>query len=665
MKQKLHFQEIIDKAISGGIWKQIIFLSTIVFGFFILILGLTLIVNHFLPIWDDDYLLRKIYTNFIDIGTQCEEDMLLPQIIAGIIGLLGSILLTGLLISTFSNIFERRVEAIRLGKVTYKNIRDHYVIIGFSEITVSLIKELCKKAETSKIIIMSGQETEYVRRSLQAQLDKEEEKPITLYFGNIESADELKRLNLNHAKEIYILGESDEYGRDSKNIGCTHKVCDIRKEAKVSSQIPVYVQFDRIASYSIIQKMTLATEANIYFRPFNFYENWARLLWSLYSVSTNYSHLDYRPIRIPKKEKGSISKDYVHLVIVGFGKMGRALLLEALRICHFANYDDTQKETNRIHTIITIIDKDMDEMKNYFTAQYPYLKEQIHDIKIEYRKDDICSPNMREEITEWLKDKHRMMTIAICVSEPDLSLSLGLNLPSCVYEKDARVLIRQELYTNLGELIDENQDKYKHVKIFGMLDRGLQKDMLKDQLSAYIHQYYTCQYCKNDCQSCIFQTKKKEKNKFIKLLYEKEIEKKDASFFIEKANQSWSDLSEPLRWANRYQIDIYGIFCRTLGYDILKESAIPIVHKNVSKDISNALPYLTRMEKYRWNAERTIAGYRYDGTKKKDDSLLTHPLIMPYNELKKKHPTEISKDKDVVMNFPYLLALEKYKMNKY
>ena len=214
MKQKLHFQEIIDKAISGGIWKQIIFLSTIVFGFFIIILGLTLIVNHFLPIWNDDLLLRKIYTNFIDIGTQCEEDMLLPQIIAGIIGLLGSILLTGLLISTFSNIFERRVEAIRLGKVTYKNIRNHYVIIGFSEITVSLIKELCKKAETSKIIIMSGQETEYVRRSLQAQLDKEEEKPITLYFGNIESADELKRLNLNHAKEIYILGGSVEYSRD-------------------------------------------------------------------------------------------------------------------------------------------------------------------------------------------------------------------------------------------------------------------------------------------------------------------------------------------------------------------------------------------------------------------------------------------------------------------
>lgn len=664
MKQKLHYQEIIDNAISGGIWKQIIFLSTIVLGFFIIILGCTFIANLFLPIWDNDFLLRKIYTNFIDTGTQCEENRLLPQIIAGLISLSGSILLTGLLISTFSNIFERRVEAIRLGKVTYKNIHNHYVIIGFSEITVSLIKELCKKTETSKIIIMSGQETEYVRRSLQAQLDKEEEKAITLYFGNIESTDELKRLNLSHAKEIYILGENDEYGRDSKNIGCTHKVCDIRKETKVSSQIPVYVQFDRIASYSIIQKMTLATEANIYFRPFNFYENWARLLWSLYSVSTNYSHLDYRPIRIPENQTDSISKDYVHLVIVGFGKMGRALLLEALRICHYANYDDEQPEKDRIRTIITIIDKDMDEMKNYFTAQYPYLEEQIHDIKIEYRKDDICSPSMRKQMIQWLDDKHRMMTIAICVSEPDLSLSLGLNLPSCIYEKEVRVLIRQELYTNLGELIDENQDKYKHVKIFGMLDRGLQKDMLKDQLSAYIHQYYTCKYCKKDCQPCIFQNKEKEKDKFIKLLYKTKIKKKDASPLIDKANQSWSDLSEPLRWANRYQIDIYGVFCRTIGYDISKESNIPDIPQNVSKDIHHALPYLSRMEKYRWNAERTIAGYRYDDTKEKDDSLLTHPLIMPYNELKRKHPTEISKDNDVVMNFPYVLAIEKYKMIK-
>ncbi|WP_370866347.1 hypothetical protein [Bacteroides nordii] len=100
--------------------------------------------------------------------------------------------------------------------------------------------------------------------------------------------------------------------------------------------LPVYVQIDRIPSYSNIQKLSLPKEYLYYtkkqengksdrpteekgeakaadkavgkqvivFRPFNFYENWARRLWSLYALEDTespYAPLDYVPINKESK----------------------------------------------------------------------------------------------------------------------------------------------------------------------------------------------------------------------------------------------------------------------------------------------------------------------------------------------------------------------------
>lgn len=104
------------------------------------------------------------------------------RLVTVIISLCGSILLGGLLISTVSNIIERRVEAVRTGMVTYKNLSQHFVIIGFCDITASLIIEICKENPGADIILLSSQETESVRYSIQSQLDNEDEKRVKNLF---------------------------------------------------------------------------------------------------------------------------------------------------------------------------------------------------------------------------------------------------------------------------------------------------------------------------------------------------------------------------------------------------------------------------------------------------------------------------------------------------
>lgn len=668
-------QENIDHTISGGIWPQVKLLLIaiiLVLAFFSAFVIFTSIQLGETQEWDQ--ILWVVYNNFVDAGNQMAEVGWSNRILVGIISLFGSILMGGVLISTVSNIIERRVEAVQQGRVTYKNIKEHYVIIGYGEITISLIKELfsdVNPTEFPTVILMTKQEAENVRRNLQSQLNKNEEEKIKIYFGNIESSEELQRLNIPQAKEVYILGEQEEYGRDSKKIECVRYISELRG-SKQKELLHVFVQFDRIPSYSNIQKLTLPTEyfmqegkQNILFRPFNFHENWARKLWSFYADNNCYEPLDYRPIQVIK-EKGHYivgSEDFVHLVIVGFNRMGRALLLEALRICHFANYDDSIPSEKRIRTHITIVDKELDSQKDYFQAQFPYIDKQIEDVIIEYCNQDICHPKLRKEMEDWSNDSHRMLTIAVCLKDPDMSLSIGLNLPSDIYKNEIPVLIRQELQNGLGKLINQDKDgRYKNVKVFGMLNQGIQKTLLDDTLAMYIHQYYQCQYCnyKSNAECPYFMKQFCKQNescskKYIENIYEFRNSPIESRELKSMAETSWNSLQEIYKWANRYQVDAYKIYCHTLGVHIKKENKT-----NISKTIfptdSEQLYFLMRMEKYRWNAERSIAGWQYKEGKK-DNKHLTHPLLIPFHELEKREASQVFKDKDVIDNLLYLLAI--------
>lgn len=666
-------QIFIDKTISGGISGQIKLLAFIILA--ILILASLFVISfdiNICPEKEKDSMPERLwilYNNFIDPGNLIAQNMLSSRIVIGVINIFGSVLLGGVLISTISNIIERRVEVVRKGKAYYKSIRDHYVIIGYSNIIISLIKEIHREDPTSVILIMSNKDSEEVRHKLQSQLNKNEEEQVFVYFGNIDSLEELGRLNINKAKEVYILGEEGDYGRDSKNIQCVHSISLLKGEFVEGKELPVYTQFNRLSTYSVIQKfdvikgMHLQDEDNatpqfnnIYFRPFNIYENWARRLWSIYSIDGKsvYDTLDYKPICF-SPDGNIINHDkYVHLVIVGFSGMGQALLLEAIRICHYANYDDSVDSEYRIRTKISIIDKNAEVLKHYFVSQIPNLDTQVDDIEISYINEDINTECVRNMLAEWADDGKQLVTIAICISDPDESINLGLNLPGEIYKTETRVLIRQEIQTDLGDIIHRDNGRYRNVKVFGMLEECISKVMLDDVIAAYVNQEY----------SDIFNSGCKP-NEYIKNLYHYKINNELVNYRKEvaRARKSWISLEENMRWANRYQIDAYITYLRTLGYSVvlsLKDGQKEITPEQFIEELSEEkLTALMRMEKHRWNAERTIEGWKYG--KVRDDVHRIHPLIIPFNKITAK---DKFKDKQVIVNLPYLLNLAGYRIIK-
>ena len=105
-------------------------------------------------------------------------------------------------------------------------------------------------------------------------------------------------------------------------------------------------------------------------------------------------------------------------------------------------------------------------------------------------------------------------------------------------------------------MVDDEKGRYRYVKVFGMVDRGIKKNILQDKLALYVNYLYDCCYADESL-------KQKE---VLKKMYES-YGNHSADFILmnHQAQYLWNKLSEPLRWANRYQLDAYSVFLSHTG----------------------------------------------------------------------------------------------------
>ena len=552
---------------------------------------------------------------------------------------LGLIVFNGLLIATINRVMTTRAERYKKGETTYKRLAGHYIIIGYGNSCLPIIKNILKRSDTGPsdyFLILSNQNTDMVRRNILTQLHDLEER-VVIYSGDINAKPHLERLNIGKAKEVFVVGEGKEPGRDSLNLECAKTVKDIRaKETKGNADIlQVNVQFDRPTSYSIIKKVSLPDsyykdeqhQDTTYLHPFNFYENWGRLLWGTFQLD-DYATLDRgQMIEVGPNGETILADKHAHLIIVGFSDMGMALLLEALRIAHYPNYDE---QTGKNKTVITIIDPKMNELLPRFKSQYPYL-DQITDVEIEYRHGRIEDNEHRHLLENLSMRDDVLLTIAICFYDPDYSLSAALCLPDALFysindgkiipNTNTEILVRQEIRRGMADLLDNKNGKYSNVKIFGTLEKGIDDELLDDNMAMYIAAKFHFKYDLPEGKDFF------------------EEAEKDRDGAIAEAARHWIEMNEDRRFANRYQVEMYKTY---LTYrEHLQENP----------------ETLYQMEHLRWCAERSITGYRdthEQGIKCGKDDFQLHKLIVPYYMLP---DNEKNKDKDVLDNMDKVMNL--------
>lgn len=617
-----------DKWISGSFLKQLLWLLLIISS----VVFLLTVVCESLPI--ALYEKYSYWYSFMDPGNiNLEKDgdpeTLIPRIIlVSLIGLLGTFLLSGLLISTLSNTFERRIDKIKNGTVYYR-FQNHVVIIGFDSMTIGLIKQMSSKPEyeKSKFLIQTTQDVASVRHILMAQLDKDIDKKVTIVLGGRNSLEDLSKLYLDKASEIFVLGESGEYDHDSLNLECVSYIADIlntnnpklsqyyneirrrknqnNQEKKDNKPVTTFphielpekincnVLFEYQSTFVIFQQQDIddRIKESICFKPFNFYESWAEKVFvkGVYNTHGVQENILYRPLDFVNIT--SDSDNFVHLVVVGMTRMGVAMGLEAMLLAHFPNF-----VTKNIKTRITFIDSNVVAEMNFLRSRYKHLFNAVDytyydvedpsnkgsnknespkftDIELEFINGRIESEHIQNLLTDWSKDENRLLTIAVCFNYPPSSIAAGLYLSDEVLRSNAQILVRQETsYQIISRL--KTCDKFKNVRPFGMLDECFDFEMVNSEIPMSINYFYS-----------YFYDNKKDADSVDKI----------------EAKKKWDSLKVSKKWSNVYfsnSIPTKIRSCKCLGC------------RNTECDISDKIEIMSEVEHNRWNIDQLLLGYR-------------------------------------------------------
>lgn len=684
-------RQLFDRWLFGSLWKQVVgVLAISVIVFLISSLILTNISpkiqtsGDHLPEW------WVFYYLFADAGNQMSISEG-SRIVGMIISTLGSIFLSGLLISTITNVFERRAEKWRTGFSYYK-LNNHIVIIGSDQMVHGLVNQLCESCD-NQIVVMTSKDVEQMRNSLFATLkDKRNENRIIVNYGLRESESYLEAINAVHAKEIYILGDTSEFDdiesfHDSLNIQCLTWIARLCKKAGRKG-LPCHVLFDYKTTYHVFQYADLSAEITNYidFHPFNFHDFWARkVLVAGYSKEENitYKPLDYEPITSRDSDK------FVHFIIIGMSKMGEAMALQAAHIAHFPNY-------NKRKTKITFIDNncrvEMGQFKQKcgelfkvshstfidadawadaeegggtkpaakrmdYTTEYDIVPEYKHlvggdnpqafiDIEWEFIKGNDHNPVVQRLLAEYAMDENAIITVAICLNLTNVSLRSAMHLPKAYYEKNIPILVQQRKTSTMVATLngtglpDDKREKllYKNITPFGMvydcydLHLASSVEICKRIGAAYKH-FFTYDCLPTQIDSV-------------------------------KANELWESTVITKRWSNIFAAASIPTKLRCIGVDWNINT--PMYLPDLTDD---EVDLLAEIEHSRWNVEELLLGYRpvtkevdaeIDADKSKKSywrDRFMHYDIRPFSKLKTDSSgrTASEYDKVIVKSLPLII----------
>lgn len=570
------------------------------------------------------------------LGGEADPEKLALRPLGIFLTLVGFFVLGGLLISVLVNAYERRVRQAREGLTRYSFKEDHGIILGWDRMGPATVRQLLSDG-CQEVVILSLKSAEDIRsrlKAVSASWEKEVKRrfeQIYILHGSFDSEEELQRLRPWSARKVVILGDAEMRGSNSRNLQTAMRIAGMLQDDSVEAQerLDCQVAISHFRTYDLLQEIDLSPEdrTRLNFRPFNFYEGWARKVWSRLPEPGN-SHEPYSSLFYQSKQNSENAS--VAVAIIGFGQMGQAMAIQAARLANHANNQEAE---------IMVTDPDMSSIKNRFLSQYGLVDERLPGVKFSFHEAESEGPEIRSLLTELAVDEKKILTVVICLSDPDQSMATALGLPPEVLICDIPILVRQETTSGLSEFAERlreqaavqvvtwqndqqvkaNDTRWDNVRFFGSLDEYLLDDSLQEKLAEEIHE------------------------KYREMLKDKGWDDSE-----KPAQQAWKNLGEKYRWSNRYQADAYLELLNAHGFKLVPGSD-PDAKACVENFDEDVLENMARQEHNRWWVERVLAGWTKG---QRDDLRLTHPNMVPFEELEEETKEY---DREAIRRAPELL----------
>jgi voltage-gated potassium channel Kch len=403
---------------------------------------------------------------------------------------------------------------------------------------------------------------------------------IYCLIGDATELTVLKQARVVHAKEIIIVTPEDE-----TNLRIAIHVRNLELHDK-SACLKCFVHLENIHLRERLQqvfKNENGTRGCCDLNFFDIYDGEARRVL----------------LQLPLDGAG-IAKDdprSVHVVIFGFGRMGRSLALRAAKMGHFSNGKKLR---------ISVIDRTADRQREHFLFHYPVLEnDTICDLK--FHQIDAQSFTARRLVEGWASEKNTLLHFFVCLDDNASAVEVGLRLQETLANRtDCNLWVRVKTSASLSKILETPPRIGPQIRAFGMLENNCCDQAFRHELNGPVAHALHIGYL-NDM----------EKRRAVGETIPKRL-----------AEVPWEDLGEEFKESNRQAADQIPIKVRALGYHIgdLKTESNPI--RALTREQKRIL---APMEHARWCAERWLAGWSHN--EKRDDEHHLHPDLVPWQNL--------------------------------
>lgn len=186
-----------------------------------------------------------------------------------------------------------------------------------------------------------------------------------------------------------------------------------------------------------------------------------------------------------------VSQWHAHMLILGFGKLGQQLLLQAMTqgVIHSGN-----------RIIIDVVDARIDELKsifeNHFSSQYFDIREDEIRVRkggadgeliLRFRKMDLRYKKF-QQLLEELSAEDPFTYVAVCIKNQDISLHCVLEMERFFEkrgQKDVSIGVRMDVDQRVARYLTQDQSMHKNVFAMESIDHAL---TLGDVLASDINE---------------------------------------------------------------------------------------------------------------------------------------------------------------------------------
>jgi len=321
-----------------------------------------------------------------------------------------------------------------------------------------------------------------------------------------------------------------------------------------------------------------------------------------------------------------------HILIVGLGKMGQRMVVEAARQWRVRKGDTQEK----IH--ISVLDLKANQKVDTLNHQYPRLKDIC---VLDALEMDIRSPAFERVSARFTKDNQpELNAIYICLDDESFSLQTGLRLNHQLRDQRIPIILRMAESGGLASLLaeDENdQNAFGNLRIFDLLDQTCTSDLLQKGTHEILARHLHTAYLEG------LPDHKKDKPQM-------------------DPRSAWEELSPALKEKNRQQADRIPQVLAAAGYriDPLRDwESERFQFAEGGKEEEDEVVMMACVEHELWRQTHLDSGWQIGS--EKDPEKKNHPHLVSWEKLP---ASEKRKNKKFIRDLPRILARAGFQVAK-